>query len=237
MLTAVWSSASSATTPTTKWTSSETITAFSLTSESAPGSAGLQQIWCTLLIGYYMHVQTHRDATAHTSLHILQEKLLKHACIEVVQCRDPGICRVWVLTCLKHKFSGCYLMSWNKNAILTVCIIMCMHRYTHKHTLSGRKDAHECTNTHNRKSVNEWEGAGRLAGAVLVEDRASVHLSISKHSQLSSLSTGGEVIPFFFSPLHHRPLSSPHFCFPPLLQPFLLSHLSTLHLSFYILPP
>lgn len=90
-----------------------------------------------------------------------------------------------------------------------------MHRYTHKHTLSGRKDAHECTNTHNRKSVNEWEGAGRLAGAVLVEDRASVHLSISKHSQLSSLSTGGEVIPFFFSPLHLRPLSSPHFCFPP----------------------
>lgn len=56
---------------------------------------------------------------------------------------------------------------------------------------------------------------------------ASVHLSISKHSQLSSLSTGGEVTPFFFSPLHHRPLSSPHFCFPLLLQPLLLSHLST----------
>lgn len=29
---------------------------------------------------------------------------------------------------------------------------------------------------------------------------ASVHLSISKHSQLSSLSTRGEVIPFVFSP-------------------------------------
>lgn len=43
---------------------------------------------------------------------------------------------------------------------------------------------------------------------------ASVHLSISKHSQLSSLSTGGEVIPFFFSPWHHcRCLSS--FLLPP----------------------
>lgn len=31
-------------------------------------------------------------------------------------------------------------------------------------------------------------------------------------------------------------LSSPHFYFPLLLQPFLLSHLSTPHLSFYILP-
>lgn len=37
-----------------------------------------------------------------------------------------------------------------------------------------------------------------------MEDMASVHLSISKHSQLSSLSTGGEVISFL--PLHHRPL-------------------------------
>lgn len=68
-------------------------------------------------------------------------------------------------------------------------------------------DTHVCVdgqeaseNAHNRKSVNEWEGAGRVAGAVAVEDMASVHLSISKHSQLSPLSTGGEVIPFFFSP-------------------------------------
>lgn len=70
-----------------------------------------------------------------------------------------------------------------------------------------------------------------------MEDMASVHLSISKHSQLSSLSTGREVIPFFFSSLQHRPLSSPHFCFTLLLQPFLQSHLSTPHLSFHILPP
>lgn len=55
-------------------------------------------------------------------------------------------------------------------------------------------------NAHNRKSVKEWEGAGWVAGAVVVADMASVHLSISKHSQLSPLSTGGEVIPFFFSP-------------------------------------
>lgn len=104
-------------------------------------------------------------------------------------------------------------------------------------TSMGRRDTHKRTKTHNRKSVNEWEGAGRLAGAVLVEDMASVHLSISKHSQLSSLSTGREVIPFFFSSLQHRPLSSPHFCFTLLLQPFLPSHLSTPHLFFHILPP
>lgn len=55
---------------------------------------------------------------------------------------------------------------------------------------------------------------------------ASVHLSISKHSQLSSLSTGGEVISFFFSPLHHCP-----FPFSSLFQLFLQSYLSTLHLS------
>lgn len=48
------------------------------------------------------------------------------------------------------------------------------------------------------KSVNEWEGADRVAGAVVAEDMASVHLSISKHSRLSSLFTGGEVNPFFF---------------------------------------
>ncbi len=41
-----------------------------------------------------------------------------------------------------------------------------------------------------------------------MEDMASVHLSISKHSQLSCLSTGGEVISFFLSPLHHRPFLS-----------------------------
>lgn len=50
----------------------------------------------------------------------------------------------------------------------------------------------------------------------MVEDTASVHLSISKHSQLSSLSTGGEVISFFpFLPSITVLLSSLHFCFPP----------------------
>lgn len=44
---------------------------------------------------------------------------------------------------------------------------------------------------------------------------ASVHLSISKHSQLSSLSTGGEVIPFFFSPWHHCTLCLSSFLLPP----------------------
>lgn len=84
-------------------------------------------------------------------------------------------------------------MGWNKNVTLTICITA----HTHTNIYTG-------TNTDNRKSVSEWEGVGRLAGAVLVEDMASVHLSISKHSQLSSLSTGGEVISFFFSPLHRR---------------------------------
>lgn len=91
----------------------------------------------------------------------------------------------------------------------------CMHNNVYAHTHA---------NTHNRKSVNEWEGAGRLAGAVLVEDMASVHLSISKHSQLSSLSTGGEVSPFFsFLACITVLLSSPHFC----SSLFLPSHLST----------
>lgn len=77
------------------------------------------------------------------------------------------------------------------------------------------------------KSVNEWEGADRVAGAVVAEDMASVHLSISKHSQLSSLFTGGEVNPFFFSPPAPLPLS---FSLPQLL---LQAHLSSCHLSFY----
>ena len=109
---------------------------------------------------------------------------------------------------------------------------MCTHTFR-------LKDTHRHTNTHNKNSVNEWEGAGRLAGAVLVEDTASVHLSISKHSQLSSLSTGGEVIFFFspLSPLHHHLLFSSF-----LLSPFCSSLFSRLilsppHLSFYILPP
>lgn len=49
------------------------------------------------------------------------------------------------------------------------------------------------------RSVN-GRGTGRLAGAVLVEGMASVHLSIFEHSQLSSLSTG-QVIPCFLYPL------------------------------------
>lgn len=91
----------------------------------------------------------------------------------------------------------------------------CMHNNVyaqiHTHTFPQAGKTHiSSANTHNRKSVNEWEGAGRLAGAVLVEDMASVHLSISKHSQLSSFSTGGEVIPFFlFSSASPSSLLSP----------------------------
>lgn len=109
---------------------------------------------------------------------------------------------------------------------------MCMHK--HKHRSTGREDTHKHTNAHNRKSVNEWEGAGRLAGAVLEEDMASVHLSISEHSQLSSLSTGGEVISFLFfssapsstSLLISVPAFSPPF-FIYLLRPPLLLYPST----------
>lgn len=92
-------------------------------------------------------------------------------------------------------------MGGNKNGTATVWIITCIQRYTHFH---GQKDTHKRTNTHNRKSVSEWEEAGRLAGAVLVEDMASVHLSISKHSVIFPL-TGEVVISLFFSPLHHTP--------------------------------
>lgn len=79
---------------------------------------------------------------------------------------------------------------------------------------------------------------GRGKGAdrsVPVGDMASVHLSISKHSQLSSLSTGGEVIPFFPSLLlciallsaspHHTPPRT-HHLFLLLLRPFLPFHLT-----------
>lgn len=68
---------------------------------------------------------------------------------------------------------------------------------THARVSTGGRRAWKPTM---EKSVNEWEGADRVAGAVVAEDMASVHLSISKHSQLSSLFTGGEVNPFFSSP-------------------------------------
>lgn len=74
-------------------------------------------------------------------------------------------------------------------------------------------------------------GASRRAGAVVEEDMASVHLSISKHSQLSSLSTGGEVISFFFSPHPRHPLLiSPPICFSSSLH----SHLSTCNLLLHL---
>lgn len=66
--------------------------------------------------------------------------------------------------------------------------------YSRLHNLSK---AH--ISTHIATIDSRWMvGPGRLAGAVLEEDMASVHLSISKHSQLSCLSTGGEVISSFF---------------------------------------
>lgn len=190
---------SSVTTPTAKWTCSvdyQSIQSY-FSKHCSPGPRGLQKscVWCSIVLIVYVSADTEGETPAQTSFHILQEKLLMHACIKVVQCRDSGICPVWALTCFEHKISGCCLVGWNKNGIRTVCIIMCMHRHTHTH-YQRQRDTHKHTNTHNRKSVNEWEGAGRLAGAVLVEDMASVHLSISKHSQLSSLSTGGEVISF-----------------------------------------
>lgn len=66
-------------------------------------------------------------------------------------------------------------------------------------------------------------GGGRQTRrSVLVKDMASVHLSISKHSQLSSLSTRGEVIPFFlFSSASLSSLPLLISAFPLLLQPFL----------------
>lgn len=101
-------------------------------------------------------------------------------------------------------------------------------------TLITRVLIHTCVSPGGRrarkptmKSVNEWEGADRVAGAVVAEDMASVHLSISKHSQLSSLFTGGEVNPFFFSPPAPLSLS---FSLPQLV---LQTHLSSCHLSFY----
>lgn len=66
---------------------------------------------------------------------------------------------------------------------------------------------------------------------------ASVHLSISKHSQLSCLSTRGEVIPFFLFPsASPSSLALLISAFPLLLQPFLPFHLSATLLSFYTLP-
>lgn len=146
-----------------------------------------------------------------------------HACIKVVQCRDSGICHIWA-----QNLS--LLMGGNKNGTATVWIITCIQRYTHFH---GQKDTHKHTNTHNRKSVSEWEEAGRLAGAVLVEDMASVHLSISKHSVIFPLHRRRGHFFILFSSASH---SFPHFCFSPLLQPSLLTHLSTPHLSFTSFP-
>lgn len=61
---------------------------------------------------------------------------------------------------------------------------------------------------------------------------ASVHLSISKYSVIFLLKRRGGL---FFLPMHHRTLHIS--AFPFLLQPFLPSHSSTPHLSFYIIPP
>lgn len=106
----------------------------------------------------------------------------------------------------------------DKNATLIMCVLI------HTRASTGGRRARKPTM---EKSVNEWEGADRVAGAVVAEDMASVHLSISKHSQLSSLFTGGEVNPFFFSPPAPLPLS---LALPQLL---LQTHLSSCHLSFY----
>lgn len=128
----------------------------------------------------------------------------------MVQCRHSGIC------CFSVEYR--IAVACDKNGMLIMCVLI-----------------HTCVSTGGRrvrkptmeKSVNEWEGADRVAGAVVAEDMASVHLSISKHSQLSSLFTGGEVNPFFFSPPAPLPLS---FSLPQLL---LQTHLSSCHLSFY----
>lgn len=72
-------------------TCSVTVRSFHLTLTVGP--TGLPKIRRTILI-LYVCADAEVEATAQTSFHILQEKLLKHACIKVVQCRDSGICRV-----------------------------------------------------------------------------------------------------------------------------------------------
>lgn len=128
----------------------------------------------------------------------------------MVQCRHPGIC------CFSVESRTA--VACDKNGTLITCVLI------HTCVSTGGRRARKPTM---EKSVNEWEGADRVAGAVVAEDMASVHLSISKHSQLSSLFTGGEVNPFFFSPPAPLPLS---LSLPQLL---LQTHLSSCHLSFY----
>lgn len=114
---------------------------------------------------------------------------------------------------------------------------MCMQIHTHTHFHRQETCIYKCANTHNRKSVNEWEGAGGRAGLCWWKIwLLSTSAFLNTHSYLPSPQ---EERSFLFSFLLCITVlsPSPHLCFPLLLQPFLPSHLSTPLLSFYILPP
>lgn len=149
----------------------------------------------------------------------------------MVQCRDSGVQRVWLLTCFSIKSQA----AKNKN-ITHVLNNVCADKQN-THTPTSRTHAYKRTNTHNRKSVNEWEGAGGLEGLCWWKIwLLSTSAFLNTHSYLPSPQ---EERSFLFSFLLGITVlsASPHFCFPLLLQPFLPSHLSTPLLSFYTPPP
>lgn len=111
---------------------------------------------------------------------------------------------------------------------------MPVHNNVFADSSTGRGLANKPTNSHNRKSVNEWEGAGRRAGLCWWKIwLLSTSAFLNTHSYLPSPPEERSFL-FFFSPLHHPPLSlsssplSPscsslfsHFIYLPPSSPFI----------------
>lgn len=107
----------------------------------------------------------------------------------------------------------------------------------HTHTPTSRRHACKRTHTHNRKSVNEWEGASGLEGLCWWKIwLLSTSAFLNTHSYLPSPQ---EERSFLFSFLLGITVlsPSPHFCFPLLLQPFLPRLIYLLPSSPFIQPP
>lgn len=197
-----------------KWSRSVTIPAF-----SPAGPTGLHKIWWTLLIPYKCEGS---ETYGRTLPQYFTTKAAKAHELKWCSAGTWGFA-VWVLTCFRTESQAAIWAKKQKKKKMPV------HNNVFADSSTGRGLANKPTNSHNRKSVNEWEGAGRRAGLCWWKIwLLSTSAFLNTRSYLASPPEERSFL-FFFSPLHHPALSLSSSPLPP--------SCSSLFSHFIYLPP